>query len=137
MTAAIRNPWLVGVIVVGVLYGLIGIAFAYPSNQRFWRLAAWAVSGVIYVSQIAYEQLRLRNPPVATSLHAAFAAALGGFFLAVGAMVHAATTPTHAPYWQYVIAFVAWPIITGVPAFLVALVLTFVLAQVSRPGPAK
>ena len=130
MIAANRNPWLACVIVVGVLYGLIGIVFAYPSNQRFWRLAAWAVSGVIYVSQIAYEQLRLRNSPVTTSLHAAYAAALGGLFLAVGAMVHAATTPTHAPYWQYVIAFVAWPLITGIPAFLVALVLTFLLARI-------
>ena len=130
MTAPSRKPWLACVIVVGVLYGLIGIVFAYPSNQRFWRLAAWAVSGVTYVSQIAYEQLQLRQSPVTTSLHAALAAALGGFFLAAGAMAHAATTPTHAPYWQYIVAFVAWPIITGVPAFLVALVLTFLLARI-------
>jgi ABC-type amino acid transport system permease subunit len=103
---------------------------------RFWRLAAWAVSGVIYISHIAYEQFRLRNSRVATSVHAALAAALGGFLLAVGATVHAALTPTHAPYWRFRLALVVWPIITGVPAFFVALVITVVLGYVSKRRPA-
>lgn len=127
-TSRNRIPWFGCVLLVGVLYGAIGIIFAWPANQRFWRLAAWAVSGVIFVSQIAYEQLWLRNSRVATAVHAALAAALGGFLLAVGAMVHAAFTPIHAPYWRFLIALVAWPIITGVPALLVALVITVVLA---------
>ena len=128
MTAANRIPWFGCVIFAGVLYGAIGIVFALPANQHFWRLAAWGVSGVIFVSQIGYEQLWLRNSRVATAVHAALAAALGGFLLAVGATVHAALTPIHAPYWRFLIALVAWPVITGVPAFLVALVVTVVLA---------
>ena len=127
-----RIPWFGCVILVGILYGSIGIVFALPSNQRFWRLAAWAVSGAIFVSHIGYEQLRLRNPWFATAVHAALAAAFGGFLLAVGATVHAITTPTHAPYWRFLIALVVWPIITGVPALLVALVITVVLAYVSK-----
>lgn len=120
-------------ILVGVLYGAVGIVFALPSSHlRFWRLAAWAVSGVMYISQIAYEQFKLRNSRVATAVHAALAAGLGGFLLAVGAMVHAATVPTHAPYWRFLIAMVVWPIITLVPALLVALVITFVLAYIVR-----
>lgn len=128
MTASHRITWIGCVILVGVLYGAIGIVFALPANQRFWRLAAWAVSGVIFVSQIAYEQLWLRNARVTTAVHAALAAALGGFLLAAGATIHAALTPIHAPYWRFLIALVVWPIITGVPALLVALVITVVLA---------
>ena len=115
------------VILAGFLYAVVGISFALPANQQFWRLAAWAVSGVIYLLHIGYEQLRLGNSRLATSVHAALAAALGGFLLAVGAMVHAATVPTHAPYRLYLIAMIAWPIITGVPALVVALVVTFIL----------
>jgi hypothetical protein len=37
-------------------------------------------------------------------------------------------TPIHAPYWRFLIALVVWPIITGVPALLVALVIAVVLA---------
>ena len=127
MTTPNRIRWFGCVILVGALYGAIGIVFAWPANQRFWRLAAWGVSGVIFVSQIGYEQLWLRNSRVPTAVHAALAAALGGFLLAVGAMVHAALTPIHAPYRRFLIALVAWPIITGVPALLVALVVTVVL----------
>jgi hypothetical protein len=127
MTSANRTQWMRCVIVVGFLYAVIGISFALPSNQQFWRLAAWAVSGVIYLLHIGYEQLRLRNSRLATSVHAALAAALGGFLLAVGALVHAATVPAHAPYRLFLIAMIAWPIITGVPALVVALVVTFVL----------
>jgi len=90
MTASHRITWIGCVILVGVVYGAIGIVFAFPANQRFWRLAAWAVSGVIFVSQIAYEQLWQRNSRVATAVHAALAAALGGFLLAAGATIHAA-----------------------------------------------
>ena len=133
MIGANQNPWLRCVLLVGVLYGAIGIVFALPvSHARFWRLAAWGVSGAIYLSHIGYEQLRLRNSRVATALHAALAAALGGFLLAIGAMVHAAITPIHAPYWRFLIAMAVWPIITFVPALLIALVITFVMSYVYR-----
>jgi len=133
MTATSRTQWIRCVILAGFLYGSIGIVFALPSTHvRFWRLAAWAVSGVIFVLHIGYEQLWLRNSRTASAMHAALACGLGGFVLAVGAMVHAAMVPTHAAYWQYLIALIAWPIITFVPALLVALVVTFVLSLVSR-----
>ena len=125
MTAINRSAWFGCVILVGALYGFIGIVFALPSSHaRFWRLAAWVVSGVVYVSHLAYEQFWLRNSPVATAVHAATAAALGGFLLAVGAMVHATMTPTHAPYWLHGIALIVWPIITAAPALFIALVVT-------------
>ena len=127
MTEANRTQASRCVILAGFLYAVVGISFALPANQQFWRLAAWAVSGVIYLLHIGYEQLRLRNSRLATSVHAALAAALGGFLLAVGAMVHAATVPLHAPYRVDRIAMIAWPLITGVPALVIALVVTLVL----------
>jgi hypothetical protein len=124
MNVPLRLPWPVATILAGVSYGFIGIVFAVPSfHVRAWRLAAWIISGTIYVTHIAYERYALHNSRLASALHASIAAALGAFLLAVGAVVHAAMVPVHAPYRQYAVAFVMWPLITAVPAFLVALVL--------------
>ena len=125
-----RATWLI-LIVAGVSYGLIGILFALPtSNARAWRLAAWAVSGVVYISHIAYERYWSRSRPLITATHVALGVAIGGFVLAIGANIHAAMTPSHAPNWLYRVALVAWPIITAVPAFLVALLVAFVSTHI-------
>ena len=131
MSVNTRLAWLI-LIIAGAAYGLIGITFALPtSNARVWRLAAWAVSGFIYVGHIAYERFSLRSRPLTTAVHVGLGVAIGGFVLAVGANVHAAITPSHAPIWRYHFALIAWPILTAVPAFLVALVAAYVLARVS------
>lgn len=128
MTTHIRLPWLVVTTAAGFLYGLVGIGFGVPSTHlRFWRLAAWAVCAVVYAAHIAYEHFRLNSRPVRTAAHAAIAVAIGAFLLAVGAAVHAAFWSSYAPYWRYPIAFVAWPIITAVPAFVVALMAAWLL----------
>ena len=124
MQVHFRLSWLVATALAGLSYGFIGIVFAVPSfHVRAWRLAAWIISGAIFVTHIAYDRYRSHNSRLATALHASAAVALGAFLLAVGATVHAAMVPVHAPYWQYAVAFVMWPLITAVPAFLVALVL--------------
>ena len=124
MSVQTNLRWPVATILAGMSYGFIGIVFAISSfHVRAWRMAAWIISGAIYVTHIAYERYGLHNSRLATALHASIAVALGAFLLAVGATVHAAMVPAHAPYWQYAVAFVMWPLITAVPAFLVALVL--------------
>src|SRR5438128_5546684 len=56
MNAPSRQPWFGTVILIGVLYCVIGIVFALPSNQvGIWRLAAWVVSAALYAAHIAYE----------------------------------------------------------------------------------
>jgi hypothetical protein len=128
MAAYNRLSWLVAMMLAGLTYGFIGIVFAVPSSHvRLWRLAAWIASGIVYVSHIAYERYRLHKRPLTTALHAAAAVALGAFVLAVGATVHAAMLPSHIPYWRFRIALVVWPIITAVPAFIVALVFASLL----------
>jgi len=130
MSINTRHTWLIS-IVAGAGYGLIGIAFALPTSYaRVWRLAAWVVSGIVYGGHIVYEQYVVRSRPLVAAVHIAVGVAIGGFLLAVGANVHAAMVPTHAPLWRYRVALVAWPIITAVPALLLALVTSYVLSRV-------
>ena len=127
-----RRQWVAAVVLIGVVYGLVGILFAAPATHaRAWRLAAWAVSGAVYATHIGYERLRLGASPRATALHTAMAAAVGAFLLAVAATVHAMMVPSHAPYWLFLLALVVWPIITALPAFLVALAVAAALARLS------
>src|SRR5436190_4465758 len=84
-----RQSWFGTAILIGVLYCVIGIVFALPSNQvRVWRLAAWVVSAAVYAAYIGYEQFRLGNSPRTTAWHTAVAVAVGAFGLAVGANFH-------------------------------------------------
>jgi len=120
------------VIFIGTLYALVGIVFALPSGHpRAWRLAAWAVSGLGYATHIGYERFRLCNSDFRTALHVALAAALGSFGLAVGAIIRTSlfesTTTQHQRL--LLIALAAWPVIVGVPAFLVGLAVSAVAAR--------
>jgi hypothetical protein len=130
MSAPGRQSWFGVAIVIGVLYGVIGIVFAWPSNQvRMWRLAAWVASAIVYAAHIAYEHFRLRNASLSTALHVAGAVALGGFTLAVAATIHSLLAPPNYMRSRLVLALVVWPIITALPAFLVALAASAVLAH--------
>ena len=131
MNASGTKPWIRVVILAGVVYFIVGRGFALPTgNVKFWRLAAWVVSGAVYAAHISYEHFRLHNRPRVTALHAALAVALGAFFLAVAATVHALTAVSHAAYWRYLLAFVLWPVVTAVPAFLIALVAAAMLERI-------
>jgi len=124
------------VVLVGIAYFVVGFVFAAlanPSDQvRMWRLAAWVASTAVFAAHIVYEHFRLGNPPRATALRAAVAVAAGAFLLAAAATVHASVAVSHAPYWRFLLALVVWPVITALPAFLVALVAGAALARLSR-----
>jgi hypothetical protein len=135
MNASPRQSWLRAAILVGVLYALVGIAFALPATHvRAWRLAAWVVSAVAYAAHIAYERFRLRNPAFAAALHVAFAAALGAFGLAIGANVHALSIGSTEHRQLLLLSLGVWPLVTALPAFLVALGINAVLARAFRIG---
>ena len=123
-------------VILGVMYAFVGIVFAMPaSHVKAWRLAAWVVSAVGYGAHICYERFRLRNSPRLTALHVALAAALGAFGLAVGANIHSLSVgSTNEHRLLLLLALVLWPIITALPAFLVALIASWVLALA---GPQK
>jgi len=125
------------VLLFAAAYLLIGLAFADFSDwattnamRLIRRRLAWLVSGVGFASHIAYGHFRLRNSPRTTATQASIAAALGAGALAVAANVHewmVASIPV-----SIAIALVAWPLLTAVPAFGVAMVAAAVLHRWCR-----
>jgi hypothetical protein len=117
-----RTAWLRATILAGLGYFLVGRLFAVPGEHaRGWRLAAWVVSGIIYVMHFGYERVRLRNSPHALALHVAAGVAIGAFALALALMMRSvAAQGSLQPKW--LAALVLFPAFTALPAFLVALV---------------
>jgi hypothetical protein len=130
----------VGVILLlAVVYLIAGIVAAElaakaASHQAVvaWRLAAWVVSAIAFGAHIVYEQVRLRSSPRITALHVAAAAGLGAFGLAAAANIHALTgsSPRHST--MLLLSLAIWPVITALPAFVVALVAATLLARARR-----
>lgn len=129
-----RKSWIPVAAIIGVTYALIGIAFALPATHaRMWRLAAWAVSAVVYAAHICYERFQLGNSHRWAGLHVASAAVLGAFGLAVSANIHAYHVGSPAQHRLLLMLSLAlWPLITGVPAFCAAVATSWVLARVVR-----
>jgi len=119
------------VVLVGFGYALVGVVFAVPtSHVRAWRMAAWAVSAVGYAAHIAYERFRLQNPAGSAALHVALAVALGAFGLAVGANIHSLSAGSVNQHRQLLLLSLAiWPVMTALPAFLVAFGASVVLER--------
>ena len=129
-------------IVVGALYAVTGIVFAWPeSHVRMWRFAAWLVSAVAYATHIAYEHFRMRSTPGRTARHVALAVALGAFGLALSATIQSLLVASTGQQRRHLrLALVICPIITGLPAVLVALAASEVLTRLrssARSGSVK
>src|SRR5882762_5373047 len=138
MNAPGHKRWLRAVILLGVTYFVAGIIFsalagwsASHQMSTTWRLAAWLTSAAAFVAHIWYELFRLRNSPLTTALHASLAAALGAFALAVAANLNAQWTAS-GNQRLLALALAAWPAVTAVPAFVVALVIAAALARMRR-----
>ena len=132
MEASRRQAWVLPALLLGGMYFLIGRVFALPVNHvRLWRLAAWVLSGAAYAAHIGYEHFRLRHSPRSAALHAALAVAIGAFALAAAGALHSLLAAS-AIRSSWLLALVAWPMVTAVPAFFVALVAGAVLARLSR-----
>jgi hypothetical protein len=132
MTAAAKSRWLGIALSAALVYFAVGRLFAIPvTNVQFWRLAAWAISAAVFVAHIWYERSRLRNAASVAAFHVAAAAALGAFGLALVVVVRKLAAPEPVrPFWF--LSLVLWPAITGIPAFLVAMVTGMVLVRSPR-----
>jgi hypothetical protein len=136
-TDVVARQWLLRAVIFGLAYLVVGMVFsalagsaAFGRAGAFWNRAAWAVSGLLFLTHIAYEHFRLRNSPLWIAVHAASGAAVGGFGLAGAAAVHALMVSQFRP--AYFIALIVWPALTGTPAFLVALAVARLLARFAR-----
>jgi hypothetical protein len=136
MDASRRQAWVPAAFLVGVVYFVIGRVFAQsPNHPHAWRIAAWILSGAVYSTHIWYEHSRLRNSLRSTALHVAVAVAIGAFGLAAAGMIRSLSAASAIrPGW--LLALVAWPAITAVPAFLGALVAGTLLQRIRRGAAA-
>jgi len=130
-----KHQWLRAVILFGIVYVIVGVAFPNPSasnkTQFMWRLAAWLICAVAFAIHIGLEHFRLRNSPRRTAFHASLSVALGGFGLAGAANIHALRAQT-GNQRLLALALVIWPLITSVPAFVVALTVAAGLARIKE-----
>src|SRR5207244_3997266 len=82
-----------------------------------WRFSAFVASAGVFVAHFADEHFRVRNAARATAWHASLAVALGGFGLALAANLrNLASASGYRP--RMLVALVAWPLLTALPAFL-------------------
>ena len=137
MNLSSSRRWVGAVLLVGVVYCLAGLVFGAlaaragsPQVRVMWRLAAWLVSAGAFTAHIWHEHRRLQTSPQTTAFHTSVAVALGAFGLAVGASIHSltASSPQHFP----AIMLLIWPVVTAVPAFVVALTATAGLEWLRR-----
>ena len=133
-----RLPWLWVAVSLGVVDGAVGVVVATPHHHaQLWRFAAWVLCLIGFTAQIRYEYFRLRSSPLGTALHVAFAVALGGFLLAAAANLHASAAVLAERRYDLRLALVIWPVITAVPAFVAALVISLALARAFPPPAAS
>ncbi len=126
--------WLSIVILAAVLYAAAGVitgklsALAATDQMKFvWRASAFIVSAIVFAAHLIFERWQRRSSGPTTAWHTSLAVALGALGLAVNANIHDVTSPSgYRP--RMLIALVAWPALTAVPAFFVALVLAAMLS---------
>ena len=115
-------------VLLGAVYFVFAIAFgdfasraASNSMRETWNRLAFLASGIAFAVHIGYEHFRLGNSSRITASHASIAVAVGAFALALKANIHdLGSASGYRP--RMLIALVAWPLLTAVPAFIVALV---------------
>ena len=137
MDAPSPHPWIRTALLAGLAYLVIGRVFALPAGHvQMWRLAAWVASGAVFIAHLGHERIRLNHLVRATAAHAALGVAFGALGLAVAGMVHSLTTgaPLRA---AWLLALVAWPAITAIPAFLAGLAAAAVLGRLAPASREK
>jgi hypothetical protein len=108
--------------VAGVVTG--ELAKTSTTMGKAWRFAGWALSFLIFAVHIWYERRKRSRASVPAALHVAVAVAIGAFVLAIVGPVR---SHWGAPDFTRValLSLLLWPIVTGVPAFLVASIVGF------------
>jgi hypothetical protein len=125
---------------LGAAYFAFGVAFAAfagwsasTSTRVTWNRLGFLASTVAFALHVGYEHFRLRNSPLITASHVAAAVALGASALAVSANLHGYRVGSGNKR-LLAFALVAWPAITAVPAFAVALAAAAGLTLRRRSG---
>ncbi|MDH4107628.1 MAG: hypothetical protein OEW35_04880 [Gammaproteobacteria bacterium] len=126
--------------IFGLAYFGLGVSSALISNplqselgQASIRVGIFLVGIAVYVSHIRIELAGLPGRPRAAALLVALGVASGTFLLAVYA-VSMALWETSRVGTALLAALVIWPVATGIPAFLVALLAGAIRARARSRG---
>jgi len=116
------RTWPRAAIIVGASYAIESVLLALPTTHvPQWRLATWAIAGAILSTHIAYERFRLDSPPLQAAWHVGLGGAIGGFGIALAANLHSFYVETPARNATLLrLSLLLWPLVTGIPSFLVA-----------------
>jgi cellobiose-specific phosphotransferase system component IIC len=128
MATSDSKRWFLTVLLFGMIYFVVGAASsrfaawaAANATRVSWNRLAFLTSGLAFAFHIGYEHFRLRKSPLVSASHVSLAVAVGALALALRANVHELSSASgYRP--RMLIALIAWPLLTGVPAFIVALV---------------
>lgn len=118
-----------GYIVVGFGFAILAGMASSPTGVKTWRLAAWLFSLLIFGVHLAIERPR-HGSRRAAAVQVALAVALGALGVAI-------LGPFRAHWGEpnlaklALLSLVAWPLLTGVPAFVVALTIGVILDRVA------
>jgi len=130
-----QSAWIRVAFLFGAIYLLAGLVFGWLAGRATsievrsaWRMTAWVVSALAFALHIRYEYVRLRSASIRLARHVALAVAIGAFGLALAANIHAVMVgSTHRG--AIGLSLVLWPLVTALPAFVVALGAGAILAR--------
>lgn len=125
------------IVIAAIAYFLIGVVFPNPpassGTQFAWRLGAWVLFAGVFAAHLAIEVFNFRRAPRVAALRVGSAMALGAFGIAAAANVHAFRSGTGISR-LVALALVIWPLVAGIPAFLVAWAAGAILKSRTRSG---
>ncbi len=117
-------------VLVGITTAALAGAAASPVGTKSWRLAGWALSLAVFLAHLVFARRRS-----ARSLGAAARVALA---VAVAALVLAVVGPVRGHWGEpnigrvVLLSIVVWPLMTGIPAFVVAFAADRVFDRITR-----
>lgn len=123
---------------IGLMYFGLGVSSAVISNdlesatvQAFIRISIFLVAVAVFYCHLRVELAKSALRYRASALITSSALALGTFLLAVYAVSMSWWESSHMPT-SLLSALLIWPVATGLPAFLCALVLARVMVRLHR-----
>jgi hypothetical protein len=123
-------------IVIGMGTAALARDASSVAGVKGWRLAAWLLSVGVFASHIAVLYRHHRSRPVFSASQVGVAVALGALGLAVLGPVRSHWSEP-ARIHMMALAVIAWPVLTGLPAFCVAVVVNYVMMRTKRHSPSR
>ncbi|MDB4890771.1 MAG: hypothetical protein JWL61_2626 [Gemmatimonadetes bacterium] len=128
---ALRAVLLCGLVylVAGVVLGALAGRAGSIQERNIWRWAAWVISAIAFGLHIVYEQVKVGSSARLTALRVSLAVGIGAFGLAAAANVHAQSVSPTKHSVLLLLSLIIWPVMTALPAFVVALIAAAILAR--------